>query len=64
MTIFAGSRYFLEEYVFAISHVFFHKAWMKNEILERINEKKRNHLQSSAHFSQFTGQFSLEEAQL
>ena len=34
---------FSEEYVFALSHMFFHdKAWMKNEILERMNKKKKS----------------------
>ena len=57
----------LEEYVFALSHMFFHgKARMKNEILERMNEK-RNHCIVSRTFpgsfttywavSQFSGLF-------
>ena len=40
-----------EEYVFALSHMFFQdKAWTKNEILERMNEKIY-HLHSFVHFS-------------
>ena len=35
------NSWIIEEYVFAISHMFFHdKAWTKKEALERMKEKK------------------------
>ena len=53
-----GNELNWRKYVFALSHMFFHyKAWMKNEIFERMNEKI-NHLHSFAHFFRALSKFS------